>query len=118
MAEISKEMEAKLVEFQQSQEQLQVVMTQKLQVKMQIDDIDSALDALKSATGKVFKSTGPIVIEYDKDTLSKELEEKKEAFSTRLQVLTRHEEKLRKRLLELKAEIEAASAGAPATAGG
>jgi|GEM_PF-1666490 len=118
MAEISKEMEAKLVEFQQSQEQLQIVMAQKLQVKMQIDEIDSALAALKSTSGKVFKSTGSIIVESDKDSLSKELEEKKDAFSTRLQVLARHEEKIRKRLLELKKELETASGNAPTNAGG
>ena len=74
MAEVPKEIEAKVVEFQQAQEQLQLVMSQKLQVKMQVDEIDSAAGALKGASGRVFRSTGSIVLEADKEALSKELE--------------------------------------------
>lgn len=111
MSELPEGLEAKVVEFQGLQEQLQLVASQKMQVKMQVEEIDSALEALKTAQGKVFKSAGMLIVESDKATLSKELEEKKESLSLRLQVVAKQEEKVRKRLLELKSEIESASKG-------
>ncbi|MDD5317261.1 MAG: prefoldin subunit beta [Candidatus ainarchaeum sp.] len=111
MAELPPEIESKLAEFQGSQEQLQLVSAQKMQVKMQLDEVDAAAEALKGATGKVFKSVGMLVLESDRETVSRELAERKEALSVRAQVLGKQEERLRKRLLELRSEIESATKG-------
>lgn len=111
MAEIPKETEQQVLEFQQAQGQLQMVMMQKGQVRMQLDEIGGALEELKKAEGKVYKSTGSILLESDKDSLSKELGEKKETLLVRVQVLAKQEEKLRSRLVELKGKIEAATKG-------
>ncbi|VVC71666.1 Prefoldin subunit beta [uncultured archaeon] len=82
-----------------------------MHLKMHAYEVDWPLEALKTATGKVFKSAGMLVLESDKATLEKELSEKKETLGVRLQVLLKQEEKLRKRLLDLKSEIESAASG-------
>jgi prefoldin beta subunit len=66
----------------------------------------ATLEELKKASGKVYKSTGAILLESDKDSLAKELAEKKETMLVRSQVLGKQEEKLRSRLTELKGKIE------------
>jgi len=115
MPEMPKEMEEKILEFQQAQEQLQLIVGQKMQFKMQMDEIGLASESLESAKGKVYKSTGAIIIEADKGALGKELGEKKEMLTVRMQVLGKQEEKLRKRLLELRSELESGAKGMPPT---
>ena len=117
MGELPPEVEKKLVEFQNMQEQLQLFASQKMQAKMQAEEIEGAIAAVKEAAGKVFKSAGFVVIESDKETLLKELAEKKESADLRLQVLTRQEDKIRRRVLELKSELEAAAKTMPKGSG-
>lgn len=109
MAEIPKETEQHILEFQQAQGQLQLVMAQKAQVRVQLDDLEGALAELEKAHGKVYKSTGSILLESGKEALGKELGEKKETLLVRSQVLGKQEEKLRTRLTELRGKIEAAA---------
>ena len=73
--------------------------------------VEGALEELKKASGKVYKSTGAILLESNKDSLAKELAEKKETMLVRSQVLGKQEEKLRSKLMELKGKIEAATKG-------
>ncbi len=111
MAEISKETEQHVIEFQQLQGQLQMVIMQRSQLKGQADEVEGALETLKKAQGKVYRSTGLVLVEAAKDELTKELGEKKDTILVRVQVLAKQEEKLRSRLVELKAKIDAATKG-------
>jgi len=113
MDQLPTEIEKKLAEFQSAQEQLQAISSQKFQLKMQEDELDSALKSVKEANGKVFKSTGFVVVEAEKDKLTAELEEKKESVAVRLQVVSKQEDKFKKRALELRTEIEAAAKQMP-----
>ena len=107
--DIPKETEKDINEFQSLQNQLQMVLIQKQQVKMQLDDIDSAVEELKEAKGEVFKAAGSILVQSNKDDVTKELSEKKDSLNVRLNVLSKQEEKLRSRLIELKNKIEKAA---------
>ena len=113
MDQLPTEIEKKLAEFQSAQEQLQAISSQKFQLKMQEDELDSALKSVKEANGKVFKSTGFVVVEAEKDKLTAELEEKKESVAVRLQVVSKQEDKFKKRALELRTEIEAVAKQMP-----
>ena len=109
MNELPPEIEKKLMEFQSVQEQLQMIASQRMQFKMQQDETEAALTELKTAKGRVFKSAGMIIIESDKDALTKELEEKKETLGVRFQAVSKQEDKLRKQLLDLRSELETAA---------
>ena len=111
MAELPKRVEAQVAEFQQVQGQLQLTLFQKQQASAQIEEMNRALEELKKAGGKVFKSTGSVLVEYDKKALEKELEKRKETLSVRLKFFGNQEEKLTKRMLELKNEIDEATKG-------
>ena len=111
MAELSKETEQQVMEFQQLQGQLQMVVMQKSQLKAQADEMDSALEGLKTAQGKVYRSAGMVLVESTKAELTKEFAEKKESMLVRMQALGKQEEKVRQRLIELRGKIEAATKG-------
>ncbi|NYZ79414.1 prefoldin subunit beta [Candidatus Micrarchaeota archaeon] len=107
--DMPKELEHDVNEFQTAQNQLQMIIIQKQQVKMQLGEIDDALEELKNKSGKVFKSIGSVLVESKIDDVVKELNEDKETMNVRIGVLGKQEEKLRGRLVELKSKIEKAA---------
>jgi prefoldin beta subunit len=100
--------EKDLEAYQITQQQLQLVLLQKQQLKIQGEEMDSALEELKKITEKekVYKIVGPILIEVNKDEIVKELNEKKETLNSRLEILEKQEERLRKNLVELGKILE------------
>ena len=106
MAEISKETEQHVIEFQQLQGQLQMVIMQRSQLKGQADEVEGALETLKKAQGKVYRSTGLVLVEAAKDELTKELGEKKDTILVRVQVLAKQEEKLRSIVLDSQKKLQ------------
>jgi prefoldin beta subunit len=83
-------------------------MLQKQQLKIQSEEINSALEELKKITEKqkVYKIVGPILIEANKDEIIKELNEKNETLNSRIDILEKQEERLRKNLAELSKILE------------
>jgi prefoldin beta subunit len=107
--DIPKEVEHDINEFQTAQNQLQMIMVQKQQVKMQFEEIDDALEELKGKSARIYKSIGSLLIESNTPDVVKELNESKDTMKVRLSVLGKQEEKLRERLVELKSRIEKAA---------
>ncbi|MDO8339546.1 MAG: prefoldin subunit beta [Candidatus Burarchaeum sp.] len=101
-------MEKELAEYQSLQTQLQYMLFQKQQYKMQLDDADMALGELAKAEGDVYKNAGLLMIKSNKDDALKDLKEKKEFISVRMSSLAKQEEGLREQLEGLKAKLEAA----------
>lgn len=102
------EVQEDLVKFQQLQETLQAVVTQKQQVEMEMSETDRALSELDKLTGDtpVYKSIGSILVKADKEGLLKELNEKKELLNTRVTVLGRQEDRTRERMKELQQKLQ------------
>ena len=107
--DIPKEVEHDINEFQTAQNQLQMILVQKQQLKMQLEEIDDALEELKGKSGKVFKSIGSVLVESNAEDVAKELNDRKETMKVRTGVLGKQEEKLRNKLVELKSKIEKAA---------
>ena len=105
--------------LQQLQQNLQAIMMQKQQVEIEAVEVGRALDELKkiSAEDTVYKTAGPLLIRADKDSVSKELEEKKELSNTRLMVLTKQETRVKDNLKEVETKINQMIAGAQGTMG-
>ena len=89
--DIPKEVEHDINEFQTVQNQLQMIMVQKQQVKMQLGEIDDALEELKGKSGKVFKSIGAVLVESTAEDVTKELSERRETMKVRVGVLGKQE---------------------------
>jgi len=106
-ADSVEEQERKDIEnYQVMQQQLQIIMLQKQQLQMQADEIDHALAELEKATGDVYRIVGPIVIQSKKDEVSKDMQSKREESNSRVELLEKQEERVKKNLMELRKTIE------------
>ena len=92
--------------YQVMQQQLQIIMLQKQQLQMQTDEMNHALEELGKSSGTVYRIVGPIVIQSSKDEISKDLQGKREECSSRVELLGKQEERLKKNLMELRKTIE------------
>ena len=114
--EMSEEMQGKLMQFQQLQQQVQMIATQKYQIDVQITEIEKTTEELgKLKKGaEIYKSVGNLLVRHDdKEGLTKELEEKKETLEIRSKTLNNQEKALRERHKELQDELTKALSQAP-----
>ena len=85
-AGIPPQIQQQLAMFQQIQQQLQQVSSQKMQYEMTLRETKRALDELNAATDDVvvFSSAGSILIQKKKETVSTELQEKIDSLELRI----------------------------------
>ena len=95
--EIPPQVQEQIAQYQNTQQQLQLVTTQKIQIEAKVKEIDAELKELENAQGKkVYKSIGMLLVEVDDmDGLKKELEETKETYSLRVRTLENQEKGLK-----------------------
>ena len=111
---ISPDMQKQIMEFQQAQQQARLVMSQKYQMELQLKELDSALSELdKSGKTEIHKVIGQILIKSDKDSVEKELKEKKETLEVRLKSIEAQEKKLTTTLKSLQDRLQGVIPSAP-----
>lgn len=103
-----KTLQDEIVEFQALQRQLQATIMQKQQYSVQLEEIKLADEELEKSAGMIYRAIGSIIVQTKKEDAKKDLSEKKETFEMRVGVLAKQEDKLRKRLLELREKLESA----------
>lgn len=111
-------MREQLARFDQMQQNLQAVMIQKQQVEMELSETEKALEELGKAADSeaIYKFVGNLLLKVEKETMVKELTEKKELATTRKLVLTKQEGRFRESLKELQTKIDDAVKGKHAAA--
>lgn len=110
-----------LARLQQLQQQAQVVMQQRVQVEMQIRELDKTLEELEkvAADAPIYRSTGALLMRAkDRDTVKAGLSEEKETAEVRLGSLKKQEQKSKEALTALQQEIQAAISTLSAAQGG
>lgn len=107
-AELPPQVQEELLRFQQLQQTLQAVVSQKQQLEMEMAETHRALSELEKVTGEnpVYKSVGSILVKADKEGLLAELKEKKELLNTRVTVLGRQEERTRDRIKDIQQKLQ------------
>ncbi|TRO61489.1 prefoldin subunit beta [Candidatus Bathyarchaeota archaeon] len=107
-SELPPEIREQLTRFQQLQQTLQAIVTQKQQLELEKAEIEKASSELeKSAEGAtVYKNVGNILIKSERQKLLDELKERRELNETRVTVLGKQEERTRTRLTELQKKIQ------------
>ncbi len=93
------------MQFQQLKQQLQMVMMQKEQYKLQVAEIEKAEDELKDAKGDVFKAAGMILIKSEKDDIKKDLASQKETIEVRMKTFDKQETILKTRISEIQSKL-------------
>ncbi|MFH1450948.1 MAG: prefoldin subunit beta [archaeon] len=111
---ISPEIQQNLREFQEAQQQARIVLSQKYQVELQAKEVQAAIDELeKAGKTEVHKVVGQILIKSDKETVSKELQEKADTLGVRLKSLEAQEKNLSKNLKALQDRLQGIIPHAP-----
>lgn len=105
---IPPQVQEQLAELQQLQQTLQVVITQKQQLELELSDTERALGELEKLTDKtvIYKSIGALLVKSNRQSVTKELIERKELLNTRVTVLAKQEERARGKLKELQQSIQ------------
>ena len=111
--ELSPYLREQLARYEQIQQNLQAVLVQKQQVELERDETRRALEELGKAaeTDNIYKFAGSLLIKVTKDSITKELIEKKELAETRSVVLTKQETRFKESLKDLQAKIDDAVKG-------
>ncbi len=111
-------LQEQLMKMQQTQQNLQSIMTQKQHLDIEKAETEKALEELrKVADGDaVFKQTGTVLIKSKKQELMDELEERIELVKTRATVLEKQETRTKETLKEQEAKITEMMKGGSANA--
>ncbi len=109
-SEVPPWLQEQLARYDQLQQSLQAILTQKQQVEAELAEIEKALEELRKAPSDttVYKFAGTIMLKADRESLLKELEEKRELANTRIMVLKKQEDRIRSNLQELQNKINEA----------
>ncbi len=107
MEELPPQVQNMIAQLQQLQQQLQAVVTQKLQVESMLKESSAALEEVQNAPDDtpIFKVAGNVLVKVEKEKVIKELQEKKESYEIRLKALERQEERLKERIDEMQKKI-------------
>ncbi|HEY5606508.1 MAG TPA: prefoldin subunit beta [Thermoplasmata archaeon] len=118
MKELSPQLQNQIAQYQQLQQQLQVLASQRVQHEAKLREIDGTLEELNKISGDtpIYKSIGMLLVRQDdRDALKKELEEHKETLTIRVKSLQKQEKSFAERYEGLGEKIQAALGGPPAT---
>lgn len=115
MDEISPKLQNQIAQFQQLQQQLQTVMSQKIRMDAMLKEMEMTIEELKkvSEDAVVFKSVGSLMIKIgDTPALLKDIEEDKETTEVRVKSLDRQEKMLKEKFQSVQEQLNHAL-GAP-----
>ena len=100
-------LQEQIMKLQQSQQNLQSIVTQRQHLEMEKAETEKALEELRKVADddSVFKQAGTVLIKSNKKTLVDELEEKVELSKTRSTVLEKQEVRVKESLKEQEAKI-------------
>jgi prefoldin beta subunit len=116
MKEISPQLQNQIAQYQQLQQQLQLLAQQRLQLEAKLREIDGTLEELGKLTGEtqVYKSIGMLLVRQDdRESLKKELDDHKETLTVRVKSVQKQEKSLSERYEQLGEKIQAALGGSP-----
>lgn len=90
------------------QQNLQSVAMQRQQVDAELGDAEKTLEELKKAPEdeQIYKYVGSLLVRVTKESITKELEEKKDISNTRTLVLNKQETRLKENIKELQTKID------------
>jgi prefoldin beta subunit len=102
---MDKNTESKIQELQLLEQNLQNILMQKQAFQIELNETDTALEEVKKSKDEVYKITGNIMIKSSKDSLLKELEEKKKLLELRLKAIEKQEASLAEKATVFREEI-------------
>jgi prefoldin beta subunit len=103
---VSQQMQQILEQAQLYQQQLQSIVAQKENLRLQLMEIEKALEELsKTKETTVYKITGPLLVKAKTTEVKKELEDKQKFINFKIKTLEDSEKRVQKRLDEIKTKL-------------
>ncbi len=108
IGQLPPQVQERLQRLQQLQNTMQQLLLQKQRIEMEMVESDKALEVLEEAQGnpKVYKSVGAVLVEKDRDTVVKELKERREFLDMRAKVLKKQEDKTKEKITTLQDTLQ------------
>ncbi|MBI2451832.1 prefoldin subunit [Candidatus Pacearchaeota archaeon] len=103
---LDQETNEKIEELRMIEGQLQNFIAQKEAFSNEMNEVNNAIEELKSSDDEVYKISSGIMIKSTKEKLNKELKEKNKLLEIRINSLEKQEKLLEKRTSELRKEID------------
>jgi len=119
MNEMSPKLQNQIAQFQQLQQQLQAILSQKFQMEAQLREVENTLEELGKVTEDtpIYRNVGSLLIKAnEKESVVKDIEDSKETLEVRVKTLNRQEKQMRERYENLQEQLQKAlggSAGVP-----
>ena len=107
---ISKETSKTIEELQIFEQHIQGFLAQKQTVQIELQEVDNALSEINKTKDDVYKILSGVMIKADKESLLKELEEKKKIFELRINSVEKQEKILEEKTVKLRDKISYALA--------
>jgi len=114
MKELSPQLQNQIAQYQQLQQQLQLLAQQRLQLEAKLREIEGTLEELNKISGEtqVYKSIGMLLVRQDdRESLKKELDDHKETLTVRVKSIQKQEKSLSERYEQLGEKIQQALGG-------
>jgi prefoldin beta subunit len=113
MEKLSPQLRHQVAQFQQLQQQAQVLLNQRQQLEILLRETERALEELGKlqADAVVYKSVGTLLIKSGKAEVEKQLKEDKETLDLRIKTVQRQEERAVQRLQEMQGKLDSALKG-------
>lgn len=110
--EIPPNVQHQIQQFQQLQQQYEMIVSQTQRISLEEREIDIALAELeKSDEEKVYKNVGSLMIKAGRVKVIEELKSRKEEIGIRKQSLERQEKRTGEKLKELQSKLQSLLAG-------
>ena len=109
--ELPPQLQDKIMQFQQLQQQIQLITNQKVQLESQARDNEKAISELGKATDDtpIYKSVGSLFVRAeDKVSVENELNERKETLDIRIKAIDRQEKQLMEKYQALQQDLSQA----------
>jgi prefoldin beta subunit len=110
MEKLSPQLRHQLAQFQQLQQQAQVLVSQRQQLEVLFRETQRALEELQklSDDALVYKSVGSILVRTNKKELERSLSEEKETLDLRVKTVARQQDRVLERLKEMREKLDQA----------
>ena len=110
MQNIPRALQDQIMQLQQLQQRLEILMSQKNQLEIQLKETEKAISELQNLgeDATIYKSVGAILVKSDRNKVKEELEDKKDTLEMRIKTIQRQEERTRKQFEESREKVQSA----------
>jgi prefoldin beta subunit len=106
MSDVSEKARENIMQFQQIQQQLQMMLMQKQNLQLQVAEIENALiEVEKTNQDKIYEIIGNVMVKKAKEELLKSLKDKKEMIDLRSSTIEKQIQKMSEKATNLQKEL-------------